>query len=288
MMNATDLTTRFHAAAEDELTRRLSLVVGSMRDYHALAAHHYRADRPATVTRVLALRHPAQSAAARFQNQPPGAQTVGVLVESMPTLNSTMRENALNNRYAAWPVHARAQLIKNELRCITRVIIHPQWRGLGLAVRLVRAALQSAQTPLTEAHAAMGQVHPFFEKAGMQPYPRPPLPRDARLISALHAAGFSRHDLACLETHAPDQPSRDENVSHPQSIGMRPRIDALPDHERHWLKRELARWYRQTAVRSNRQTTSLTDHLRAAQDRLMLEPIYYLHDNRTVAFQPVD
>ena len=72
------------------------------------------------------------------------------------------------------------------------------YRGCGLAVRLVRDALAGAETPLMEALAAMGRVHPFFERAGMAAYPLPPDRPTARLLSAAEAVGLSRRDLAAV------------------------------------------------------------------------------------------
>lgn len=61
-------------------------------------------------------------------------------------------------------------LLNAEVRCISRVIVHPSFRGLGIGVGLVRHALDTATTPYTEAIAAMGWVHPLFEKAGMEAF----------------------------------------------------------------------------------------------------------------------
>jgi len=53
---------------------------------------------------------------------------------------------------------------------ISRVVVHPIYRGCGLAVRLVRHALRTARTSRIEALAVMGAIHPFFELAGMKCY----------------------------------------------------------------------------------------------------------------------
>jgi GNAT superfamily N-acetyltransferase len=47
------------------------------------------------------------------------------------------------------------------------VIIHPQFRSLGLASALVRHVCEQCTTRYVEAYAVMGRVHPFFEKGGM-------------------------------------------------------------------------------------------------------------------------
>jgi GNAT superfamily N-acetyltransferase len=166
-----------------DIGAELVLRRGTLRDYMALAEHHYRAKRPATVTRVLVLEHAAPSVTERFLalwgGQPTAArrpQIVGVLVESMPVLACYARDAVLGMRYAGLKdVRQRARRVNAELRCISRVVVHPQWRGLGLAVRLVTAALAEPATIFTQSLAAMGQVNPFLERAGMTAYH--PVPR---------------------------------------------------------------------------------------------------------------
>src|SRR5690606_14542589 len=131
-------------------------------------------------------------------------------------------------------------------------------------VRLVRAALAEATTPYTEALAAMGRVNPFFERAGMTAYHRPLHEYDARLIAALARVGLSPVDLATLDR-------------------TWPHITAQPADTRRWLVHELRRWYRRNGGRSAHHDADPRDHLRAAQQRLLLMPVYYLHDNRGVA-----
>jgi len=123
---AQQLTPYFEAPAPGGPVPAIRCVAGTMRDYEALAAHHYLAGRPGTATRVLALHVEMRTAADRFNNRSASPRTVGVLVESMPALRGRMREIALGGRYSAWPARQRAKLIRDELRCISRVIVHPQ------------------------------------------------------------------------------------------------------------------------------------------------------------------
>lgn len=241
----------------------LELVRGTIADYNRLKAYHYRAKKPATATRVLAFRHAKRSAVSRFLDAPAETSTAAVLVESLPSLGCRMRNWALHDRYGAWlEPHQRAVLLNREVRVISRVVVHPCWRGLGLAVRLVKAALAEPATLYTEALAAMGRVNPFFERAGMTAYHRPAHAFDARLIDAMHLAGLTVGDLAM-----PDR--------------MRDNIEQLDHAKRDWIFNELHRWYRQTAGRSANHSQDPDDHLRAARSRLMLEPVYYLHENST-------
>lgn len=250
------LTARFRALPAPPLETHLTLRPGTIADYATLAQHHYRAARPATIARILTLDASRRTASQRFRGESGtsgGSGGVAVLIESMPALACRLRDLALNDRH-----RHRPHLLNAEVRCISRVIVHPQWRGLGLAVRLVRAALASATTPYTEALAAMGAVNPFFEKAGMTAYRRPPTECDARLTAALARAGIAPANLALL----------DETCA---------RIDRLPGTLKAWLRGEIRRWHART-----HRAKLAPDHraiLLAARQRLLSEPVYFLHLN---------
>ena len=220
---------------------RLRLRSGDLRDYARLARHHYRGGKPAAATRVLVLEDPTPTVVSRFIGRPargpaPG-QVVGVLVETLPLLGCALRQQAWGDRYTRGLTRTqRAQLLNAEVRCISRVVVDPRWRGLGLAVWLVREALATAATPITEARAAMGRLSPFFEKAGMTAYQRPPHPHDARLREAL------RHAPADI---APDDP---------------------------FIRRELQRWARAAHVDPDTDPARLRT---IAEARLTFAPVYY-------------
>lgn len=260
------LPTCFRSSSHSSPADRLRLEVGTRGDYQRLAAHHYRARAPVTFTRVLRLVDPTPSIVSRFQPQADDVrsdgQTVGVLVESFPALGCALRDQALPERYTGWDDRAAAARALNaEVRCISRVVIHPQWRGLGLAVRLVRHALATATTRYTEALAAMGHVHPFFERAGMTAYHRWPHPRDQRLLDCLATLDIPPWALA----------SRAE-LDH--------RLAARAATERRLFDRELTRW----AGRSLTPEARLTK----ARDELLANPVYYLKRQDTSAESPTD
>lgn len=163
---------------------RLVLRPGAMADYHALARFHYRAGPPATVARVLAMHDPGEGSPA------------AVLIISMPTLEGRWRALAWPGRYTTGDKRADARRINTELRTISRLVVDPRWRGMGVGRRLVRAYLDSPLTPATEAVAAMGAVCPVFVAAGMREYRLGPDRRDARLLDALAAAGVTVAALA--------------------------------------------------------------------------------------------
>ena len=50
---------------------------------------------------------------------------------------------------------------------ISRVVVHPKHRTIGLGVKLVKETMPRVGLPFIEAIAVMAQYNPFFEKAGM-------------------------------------------------------------------------------------------------------------------------
>lgn len=164
--------------------RRLRLAVGTIRDYDRLARFHYRAGRPATFVHVLTLADPAEG------------ELAGVLVVSMPTLDSAWREQAWPGRFRTGDRRLDARRINRDLRTISRVVVDPRWRGLGVATRIVRAYLCNPLTPCTEAVAAMGVCCPFFERAGMRAHPPTERAEDERLHRALGELGLRLESLA--------------------------------------------------------------------------------------------
>ena len=170
-----------------EYTDGFRIEPGTLDDFRALAAFHYRSHHPGAATSVLRLPHRDEPA------------PVGVLVRSLPALACGLRDRALRNRYVALSPRERGVVLNREIRCISRVVIEPRFRGLGLAVRLVRFALEHSENEsliATEALAAMGRISPFFERAGMRRFDHAPSSRPAyeRYEAALRTAELSPTD----------------------------------------------------------------------------------------------
>ena len=257
---------RFAARPAKFLAEGLRRRAGTLADYKKLSEHHYHAASPATATRVLVYEDPRPTVVGRYLRRPDATEVVAVLVESLPSLSCRQRDWATHERYAGHlPPRSRARLLNAELRCISRVVVDPRWRGLGLAVRLVRDTLASPTTPLTEAIAAMGRVNPFFERAGMTAYPRPTHAHDDRLIAALARVGLAARDL----TRTP---------------WVWRQIQSLDPATAAWLLKELHRWYRQNAGRSAQHETDPRRQLDVARQRLLLEPVYFLKDHGGAGF----
>ena len=182
----------------DEL-RRWPVTRGSIRDYRELAGFHYIAGAPACHKRVYVIRRPGGASSRRRWDRIAFADTAAVAVVSPPLMNVRGRNIATGGRYSGRDRREAIARLNREMECISRVIVHPTCRGSGLAERLVRHALATAQTPLVEALAAMGRVHPFLERAGMSPTHLEPDAISRRLLAAAEAVGLSSPDVAAVE-----------------------------------------------------------------------------------------
>ena len=222
------------------------IMAGSRRDLAGLAPLHYRPGAPATIARVL-----------RCVERSSG-EVVGVLAISLPTLNARWRELAWPGRYDSGDRGRDAHRLNAELRCISRVIVEPAHRGMGIATHLVRSYLASPLTPATEALAAMGRISPVFERAGMTAQALPIPVRHQRLLDVLEAVGIEPWRLA--------QPSV-----------LVARVGRLEDAKRRLVEGELSRW-----ANASRATRRMTDAdpgaiLEAACRVISVRPVAYTH-----------
>ncbi|HED54593.1 MAG TPA: hypothetical protein ENJ00_10400 [Phycisphaerales bacterium] len=117
------------------------------------------------------------------------------MIISHPTLNGAWRPIAWPGRFCTGSMRSRAERLNAELRTISRVIIDPRFRGLGIASAMVRSYLREPITPCTEAIAVMGELCPFFERAGMKKIELPPPRRDQRLLEVMRDQGLTPMDL---------------------------------------------------------------------------------------------
>jgi hypothetical protein len=141
----------------DFLPGQLILQAGDIQDYHQLARFHYRAPRPATICLI--------RRAVYIPRDGPQPILAGVATLSWPTLSCRVREAYFG--LAAMDNPQRARWLRDHLRTISRVIVHPRFRGIGLASQLAHCLCDDCPTSYIEAIAAMAPAHPLFEQAGM-------------------------------------------------------------------------------------------------------------------------
>ena len=132
---------------------------------------------------------------------------VGVLTVSHPTLNDRWRALAWPGVFDTRDKRERARLLNEQVRRISRVVVRPRFRGMGIATSLVRAYLRRPLTSKTEVVAAMGEFCSCFEQAGMRAIECSPIERDVKLATALKKMRLAPELLA--DEHVVQVLSRD-------------------------------------------------------------------------------
>jgi hypothetical protein len=172
--------------------KEMEIVPGDKADYERLAVYHYRDARPAVVKAIYTIR-------SRRTAGPLGRRPAGVIVYTMPNPRIELRNRATKGMFCGLDRQTELELLNRNIRCIARVIVEPRLRGIGLAVRLVRATMPLLEVPIIEALGVMPRVNPFLEKAGLQAFaPRVPV-EHVELLEALSVVGIEEDDLVDLE-----------------------------------------------------------------------------------------
>jgi GNAT superfamily N-acetyltransferase len=153
----------------DFLPGKFTLRRGMPRDYAEFESFHYRPGRPATWAAVWLIDYESPPDDFALPSDPgaePGrARNVAIGVLSYPTAVSRGRQRYFAQRH--WSYKRQVRFANRNLRTISRVVVHPQFRSLGLSTVLVRKLIDVCPTRYVEAAAMMGHAHPFFERAGM-------------------------------------------------------------------------------------------------------------------------
>jgi ABC-type ATPase with predicted acetyltransferase domain len=93
-------------------------------------------------------------------------EPIGICVFAAPVANLRLRNKffGLSGRMNGDTLAA----LTKQLWVLARVVIHPTYRGAGIAAAFVKRACELCRVPWIEALAAMGRANPFFEKAGFK------------------------------------------------------------------------------------------------------------------------
>lgn len=93
-----------------------------------------------------------------------GEEPIGICVFTTPpkSLRQRSRFFGLSGRWSKWQL----QTLNAQMVMLSRVVLHPTYRGAGLAADFIRASCRSCPWPWIETLTEMGHFHPFFEKAG--------------------------------------------------------------------------------------------------------------------------
>jgi len=130
------------------ITQNIRIEEGALRDYKKLAQFHYRESG--------GLPPPRQVFTLKRREE-----TIGVIIYSYSPITCFGRNKVFQKR-------PTTEQLNQEFSIISRVVLHPKYRTVGLGARLVRETLPKAGTKYVEAIAVMARYNPFFEKAGMK------------------------------------------------------------------------------------------------------------------------
>ena len=230
--------------------RKVKIVPGCLDDYRQLANYHYRDCRPGPFEQIFVLRNESIRAARK--------KTIGVIVYSMPSPRLELRSSIMDNFFGGFDRNTQLGLINKNIRCISRVIIEPRFRGLGLANRLVRQTMPEMNVSIIEAMAVMGRVNPFLEKAGMRPYASNLPERFAQLTEALSMIGIEEKDLI-----------------DPQKVQRK--LTRLTHTETGFIECEIKRFLK--GYGSRRNMPPGLERTRYILSRLTARPVYYIWFN---------
>jgi len=128
------------------LVKEMRIIEGTRQDYEKLACFHYRSSQLPPPYKIFALKHRNQK--------------VGIIVYSYPPPMCFGRRQALGR------VATLTELNKDFV-WISRVVLHPKYRTIGLGTLLVKETLPLIDRRYVETIAVMAKYNPFFEKAGM-------------------------------------------------------------------------------------------------------------------------
>jgi ABC-type lipoprotein export system ATPase subunit/GNAT superfamily N-acetyltransferase len=155
-------------AKQCTLTRHMRITEGTLQDYKQLSQFHYRTATTPAPRKIFTLKRKGE--------------TVGAIIYSYPP-------PICFGRAKAWK--GTLQQLQREVSTISRVVLHPKYRSIGLGTKLVKETLPKAGTPHVETVAVMARYNPFFEKAGMQPIAEStPNPHVTEALKELTTLGF--------------------------------------------------------------------------------------------------
>jgi ABC-type ATPase with predicted acetyltransferase domain len=157
-------------AKECSLVKEMHVEKGSTEDWRKLAGFHYRSHKIVGPRKIFCLKRKDE--------------LCGVIVYCYPPPTCFGRRLVL-------PKMSMKEL-NDKLSIISRVVVHPKYRTIGLGVKLVRETLAKAGTPYVEMPAVMAKYNPFAEKGGMRKIAEQPPPKEAlNVAEILQQLGFN-------------------------------------------------------------------------------------------------
>ena len=158
------------------VTEEVEIMEGCRSDYDRLSYLHYRGGVQRFIQRVFRMTR--------------RGELVGVIVYQFPLVRTQGRREAVGY----WP---DVDELNRDWALISRVIVHPKYRGIGLGARLVSDTLMLQGRRHVELVAVMALYSPFAERAGMRLVRRTePDEHVLSVVKMLHGLGFDPGRMA--------------------------------------------------------------------------------------------
>ena len=166
-----------------KLLKYLKIVPANRRLYHELSRFHYREAKLGPVTDMFAImdEHPQRKSM---------VPAVGIIVYRPAFPNLAIRNRVTGDFFGGLDRVSSLNLLNAHVQCISRVIIEPRYRGLGLSSWIIRETLPKTNASMVEASSVMGQFHPFLERAGMRVFSPPQDVKTERMNAAMESVGL--------------------------------------------------------------------------------------------------
>jgi len=224
----------------------LQITPGCLDDYRRLARYHYLGGHLGPASAIFVLNRS-------------GCKTpVGVIVYSNAPVVLELRNIATGHVFAGLDRSTQLELINANIRRISRLVIEPRFRGLGLGSRLVRETMPLVNVPIVEALAVMGWVNPFFERAGMKAYKAKPSAAGVQFIEALSIIGIEQAELI-------------------DPLLVQQKFEKLGDCEARFIEREIRHFLKSHGRR--RDMPPGLERTRYILTKLTSRPVYYIWFN---------
>lgn len=116
------------------------------------------------------------------------ARPIGICVFVSPPMSLGPR-NQFFGRRGRW-TSLNLKAMNRQLCLLQRVVLHPTYRGAGIAAAFIRRSCELCPFPWIETLTQLGNTHPVFERAGFQRVG--PVRRTSKQTRASHAQIFGR------------------------------------------------------------------------------------------------
>jgi len=174
----TDVTYPKTINIQCSLIDKVTIEYGTIEDWRGLEYFHYRAGIPYGPQKIFVAKI--------------GDRIVGAIIYSNSPLSCKPR-----NLYLGYV--PTAEEINKDFVIISRVVVLPKFRGIGLAVKLVKETLPLIKKKYVETIAVMARYNPFFAKAGMTEVKYEQNKDESLILQKLGNFGFSQELYANVE-----------------------------------------------------------------------------------------